>query len=125
MRSKLLLALAFLGLAFLGLGCGSWTELDEHDCPPEGTESTYDNFGKGFFSLYCNGCHAVAAEDRRGAPQAYVFDTYDQVYVLRERIFIRAAADNISMPPGPDDPPAHERDQLADWIACGAPEKRE
>lgn len=112
-------------LLFLGLGCGGWTELADYECPPEGTEHTYDNFGKGFMSLYCNDCHSVAAEERRGAPQAYIFDTYDQVHVLRERIFIRAAADNITMPPGPDDPPEHERIKLAEWIACGAPETRQ
>jgi uncharacterized membrane protein len=53
---------------------------------------------------------------------AYVFDTYDQVDALRERIFLRSAADNVSMPPGPDDPSEEERWMLAEWIACGAPE---
>jgi uncharacterized membrane protein len=50
-----------------------------------------------------------------------LFDTHDQVYALRERIFLRAAGDNTSMPPGPDDPSAEERDRLAEWIACDAP----
>jgi hypothetical protein len=39
----------------------------------------------------------------------------------RERIYIRAAGSNDSMPPGPDDPPRAERDKLAEWLACGAP----
>jgi hypothetical protein len=38
-----------------------------------------------------------------------------------DRIFARAAGDNTSMPPGPDDPPEAERAMLAEWLACGAP----
>jgi hypothetical protein len=44
-----------------------------------------------------------------------------QVQRHRTRIFARSAADNDSMPPGPDDPPEAEREKLADWLACGAP----
>jgi uncharacterized membrane protein len=103
--------------------CGQWTELDEVECPPEGTTLTYQNWATGFFATHCNGCHGVNIDDRNGAPVAYVFDTYDQVDVLRERIFLRSAADNVSMPPGPDDPSDEERWMLSEWIACGAPEK--
>ena len=118
MRSELVFA------AVLALGasaCGAWTEIEDVPCPPEGTEVTYDNFGHAFFLKHCNTCHAAGSQDRRGAPIAYVFDTYDQVFALRERIFLRAAADNITMPPGPDDPPQEERDALTEWIACDAP----
>jgi hypothetical protein len=107
--------------AVLIAACGSWTELEDVSCPPEGTDLTYDNFAVSFFASYCNRCHSVSTEDRKGAPLAYVFDTYDQVHVLRERIFLRSAADNDTMPPGPDDPPIDQRDKLAEWIACGAP----
>ena len=103
------------------LACGHWSELDEVECPPEGTELTYDNWASGFFGTWCNRCHSVNAEDRKGAPRAYVFDNYDQVFALRDRIFLRSAAANDTMPPGPDDPPEEERDKLAEWIACGAP----
>mgnify|MGYP006204284287 CR=1 FL=1 len=37
------------------------------------------------------------ANDRKGAPVAYVFDTYDQVYATRERVFLRSAADNANV----------------------------
>jgi uncharacterized membrane protein len=114
---------AAFAVLVLALGaCGSWTELDEVSCPPD-SRLSYDNFAAGFFSAHCNSCHAVSAADRRGAPQAYVFDSYDQVFALRERVFLRSAADNASMPPGPDDPPQAQRDMLAEWIACGAPEQ--
>jgi uncharacterized membrane protein len=115
--------LSFLFVTLVSFAaCGNWTEIDEVECPPEGTALTFDNWAVGFFAGYCNSCHSVNADDRKGAPVAYVFDTYDQVDALRERIFLRSAADNVSMPPGPDDPSEEERWMLAEWIACGAPE---
>jgi len=109
-------------LAALALyGCANWTDLEDVSCPPEGTDLTWENFGEGFMLAHCNRCHSVSVDDRQGAPIAYVFDTYEQAYALRDRIFIRAAADNVTMPPGPDDPPLDEREALAEWIACGAP----
>jgi hypothetical protein len=112
-------ASALVGLALLS--CHGWTDLDDVACPPEGTELRYGDFSGAFFGAWCNRCHAADAEDRSGAPEAYVFDSYEQVLALRKRIFARAAGDNVSMPPGPDDPPAELRDALAIWIACGSP----
>ncbi|MSP25173.1 MAG: hypothetical protein EXR75_08415 [Myxococcales bacterium] len=102
-------------------GCVSWMELDDASCPPEGTALDYESFGAAFFATYCNNCHSAKADERRGAPVAYVFDSYEQVLALEERIFLRAAGDNVTMPPGPDDPPEDARDKLAEWLACGAP----
>jgi uncharacterized membrane protein len=108
-------------LLVLLAGC-AFTEVGDVTCPPEGTELTYETAGRPFFLKHCNSCHAASANDRNGAPIAFVFDTYDQVYALSERIFVRAAADNTTMPPGPDDPSQEERDALAEWIACDMPE---
>jgi cytochrome c5 len=92
--------------------------IEEMACPDSGTQLTYDNFGAGFFAANCNRCHSSA---KNGAPEKYKFDTLDNVHVLKDRIFIRAAGPNVTMPPGPEDPPADQRDQLAEWLACGAP----
>ena len=90
----------------------------EMPCPPTGTQLTYETFGARFLGENCNICHS---EHIHGAPEAFVFDTLDEVQQRRARIFVRAAATNTTMPPGPVDPPADERDRLAEWLTCGAP----
>lgn len=106
----------------LSVGCGElWTRLEDFPCPPEGTKLTYTHFAKPFLAQYCDHCHSANSTNRRGAPIAYVFDTYEAVVALKKRIFLRSAANNITMPPGPDDPPKEERFKLARWIACKTP----
>lgn len=95
--------------------------MDERPCPPEGTKLTYESFGQQFMSDHCQTCHGMPSKDRKGAPSAYDFGAHDDVKRFRERIFLRAAADNTTMPPGPDDPPKDEREKLAEWLSCGAP----
>ena len=112
--------LCLLSSWLFAVGCSS-ARLEDYDCPSEGSSLTYESFGKPFINGYCQPCHASAVDDRKGAPSSYGFDTYEQVLEHRERIFARAAADNDSMPPGPDDPSPEEREQLAEWLACGAP----
>ena len=63
----------------------------------------------------------VDAAARHGAPESFRFDSLAQVRAHAARIFVRAAGPNTTMPTGPDDPPADERDRLAEWLACGAP----
>jgi len=112
-----------LGIACLSLvSCGfAYTDIDEVSCPPGGTTLGYANFGAGFMSAYCQSCHASTSLDRKGAPGEYIFDTLEQIKRHKERIFVRSAADNDSMPPGPDDPSLEERNKLAEWLVCGAP----
>ncbi len=108
-------ALAFLvALA----GCTNALHLADEPCPDGGTQLTYDNFGASFFASYCNRCHASA---QHGAPSSFQFNTLDQIHAHAARIFERAAGPNTTMPPGSDDPPLDQRDQLAEWLACGAP----
>jgi len=95
--------------------------IDDYPCPPGGTQLTYESFGRAMLSVHCNNCHSASEGHRSGAPESYRFDTLDDVRAHRERIFVRAAASNTTMPPGPDDPSPDEREQLAEWLACGAP----
>ena len=95
--------------------------MDQFPCPPQGTQLTYDSFGRGFLDAHCNSCHSAEAGARNGAPESFRFDTLDEVHAHAARIFVRAAGPNTSMPPGPVDPPYDARMQLAEWLACGAP----
>lgn len=108
--------------ALLGLiGCKTETSLADYPCPPAGTKLTYDSFGSGFIARRCQTCHGQTDGARQGAPEGYDFGTLDAVRAKKDRIFARAAADNVTMPPGPDNPPEAERNELAEWLACGAP----
>jgi uncharacterized membrane protein len=98
-----------------------YTEIEDYSCPTGGTTLTYINFGAGFMSAYCQSCHGSNATNRYGAPGEFIFDTPEQVIRHKARIFVRSAAENDSMPPGPNDPPLEERKKLAEWLACGAP----
>ena len=100
--------------AFFGAAC-SWEEMKDYPCP-QGSTLTYDNFGKDFMQTYCVRCH--------GGPNGYSSRAFTDVDLIRANaadIFRNAAEDNVTMPPGPDDPPKDERYKLAEWLACGAP----
>lgn len=116
-----LLLLVLAGLAPLSSGCGKETTLEEYPCPPGGTKLTYESFGRDFLAANCQSCHGAPTYERKGAPSGYDFGSRDDVLRWRSRIFSRSAADNVTMPPGPDDPPGSERTKLAEWLACGAP----
>jgi len=114
---------ALLGALLLPLlgGCKPETSIDQYPCPQGGTKLTYATFGAAYLAQNCQTCHGQPSDERKGAPPGFDFGTIDQVRQHKDRIFARAAADNVTMPPGPDDPPASERYQLAEWLACGAP----
>jgi uncharacterized membrane protein len=90
-------------------------------CPDGGTSVTWDNFASDYFGAFCNRCHAASSTDRNGAPTTFTFDTLEEALAHRDRIFYRATGDLPTMPPGPDKPPAAERQQLADWLRCAPP----
>lgn len=108
---------ACLAAALGAAACDVGTSLDEVSCPPEGTSLTYENFGERFFLVHCVSCHGGA-----NSYSGRSFTTVDAIRAQRERIFVNSALDNTAMPPGPDDPSEEEREDLAEWLACGAPE---
>ena len=110
------IAAGFLMIA----ACSPARTLESFPCPDGGTALTYESFGKDFLDRACQTCHAFDAPDRKGAPNGYTFGTLAEVQRHRVRIFERAAAENDTMPPGPDDPPLAQRMKLAEWLACGA-----
>ena len=90
-------------------------------CEPDDS-ATWESFGQGFLLDHCTGCHSgnLAESERAGAPLGVDFETRELAQQWLERIYARAADDNVTMPPV-DSVPAHERELLGDWLACGAP----
>jgi hypothetical protein len=78
---------------------------------------TWETFGEGFLRTHCQGCHASAASDRRGAPEAFVFDTPEDAARFRSAILRSVTAEPPRMPPagGPSD---EDRERLRIWIEC-------
>jgi hypothetical protein len=95
---------------------------------PDGSSLTYETFGEAFFEAHCFGCHhsSLTGTARNGAPADANFDQIDAVRA-RATLIDRYAAGgpervNLLMPLGTASMPTDaERDQLGEWIACGAP----
>ena len=107
--------------ATTGSDMGPWMSLDERPCP-EDSFLTYENFGGPFMLSYCTTCHAsmLPADMRQGSPIETNFDDIEDIRDQADRIWIRAADQNQTMPPvGP--PSDEDRAMLGEWLACGAP----
>lgn len=98
----------------------------ETQCPPTST-LTYANFGEEFMTTYCTRCHSatLTGEARMGAPEFHDFDTLEGIIPVANHVDQTAAsgpaATNDSMPIDGAMPSLAERQQLAEWIACGTP----
>jgi len=107
---------------------GPFASLQERPCPTDGEhpDLSYESFGAPFFLSYCQGCHgSVRAEgQRQSAPLAIAFDDVAAIRQHAARIWARAADQNATMPPV-GGPPAHEREKLGAWLACGAKRRSE
>jgi cytochrome c5 len=96
------------------------------DCP-DGSTLTYESFGQKFMSDYCLRCHSssVKGADRKGAPADHNFDSLAEIEILIDHIDQKAASGpestNTSMPTGDPKPSMELREQLGEWLACGAP----
>jgi cytochrome c5 len=95
-------------------------------CPSDQT-LTYENFGRDFFESYCTRCHSseLSGSDRHGAPVGYDWDDIEAVRAHTDLIDKMAAAGpdatNMSMPPTDPRPTLTAREQLGEWLVCGAP----
>jgi len=104
-----------------GFDTGPWPSLAERPCPNDSFLS-WENFGGPFMLDYCTGCHGsgLELEDRQGATLGLDFNDVGAVRAHAERIWIRSADQNASMPPFA--PPERDlRWWLGEWLACGAP----
>ena len=90
---------------------------------PDGPDSTaacdgptWEGFGEGFFRTWCRSCHSATTPDRRGAPEALDYDTYEQVVAgaetIRDAVLVRG-----SMPLG-GGVHADDLDQLEAFLDC-------
>jgi len=77
----------------------------------------YTNFGEGFLTENCQGCHASTAPNRYEAPESVVFDTVEDAWAWQERILYRVIEDFNPMPPAGG---VHEDDvqRMAWWFHC-------
>lgn len=106
-----------------GAAEGPYTSLEERPCP-EDSFLTWENFGAPFMRDWCTGCHSddLSADRRAMAPPEVNLDELEGVRAHLERVWMRAADDNRTMPPA-GGPGAAERELLGEWLACGAPSR--
>jgi uncharacterized membrane protein len=131
MRVIAIVVLCFLPFLMGHGGCGDdgvqFGPPTGAECPDEST-LTYGNFGEEFMSNYCVRCHSaeVSGADREGAPGDHNFDSAFEIRAFADHIDQKAGsgpdATNDLMPPDGAAPSMVEREQLAEWLACGAPE---
>lgn len=118
---SLIMPFALLAFGSLFVACGGGSDTEDPDglpaCPDGGTDLTYDNFGKAFFDTHCTSCHAEGSTNPGAAN--FPFETQAQIQAEVEDIYERAGGTNTNMPPD-GGPTAEERQQLAEWLSCGA-----
>lgn len=100
-----------------------YDSLAERPCPPD-SALTWENFGQPYMVSWCTACHSSALDEahRAFAPVDVNFDDLDGVRAQAEAIWNRSGDQNNTMPPA-GVAPAIEREQLGEWLACGAPSR--
>lgn len=98
-----------------------WPSFDARECPDDSI-LTWENFGGPYVLSYCTTCHhsALPADGRQQAPVGVNLETVELVRAQADRIWIRGADQNATMPPV-GAPAADDRALLGEWLACGAP----
>lgn len=93
-----------------GAACAE-QEAGAQECSP----FYYENFGAGFLTENCQGCHALNAQDRRGAPLNVSFD--DENSILSHREIVITELEQEEMPPAGGLSEA-EREVALEWLYC-------
>lgn len=86
-------------------------------CPTTST-LTYDNFGRSFFSRYCDSCHGTGGRTQPSMGTLAAIRANSTA--IDEQAAAGADAVNTLMPEGGAAPTEAERRQLGEWLACGA-----
>lgn len=79
-------------------------------CPTDST-LTYTNFGAAFMTNYCLSCH-TSKESPKLATQAQIQSHVSSI--LQEAVYTTAMPEDADLTTA-------EREQLGEWLACGAP----
>lgn len=112
-------AIATVSTLLLVSGCGGSGRTSGAVCPDGGTALTYANFGQNFMNQYCVQCHGPTR-----AQDGYRFDSIANVQIHLGAVDSTSAAGpartNTRMPEGMPVPTQAERQQLGEWLACGA-----
>ena len=94
---------------------------------PTTSSLTYESFGRSFMQMYCLRCHSESVQGaaRLGAPADHNFDDVALIRALANHIDRNAgagpSATNELMPANDPRPTLQERQNLSEWLACGAP----
>lgn len=79
-------------------------------CPTDST-LTYANFGASFMTTYCLSCHQTKENPKLGT-QALIQSHASSI--LQEAVYTTAMPEDADLTTA-------EREQLGEWLACGAP----
>lgn len=93
------------------VSCASSEDVVVEECSP----LYYENFGRGFLTENCQGCHAQHSTDREGAPDNIYFDNEESVLLWRESIVQEIEAE--TMPPAGGLTP-ELRSAALEWLSC-------
>jgi hypothetical protein len=77
---------------------------------------TYANFGRGYLTEYCQGCHASTTLDRHGAPETVTFDTLELAWGKADRILERSLGGTMPPSGGVSD---DDLTMMEWWLTCG------
>ena len=98
-------------IVFWILACGSEETVTQEECSP----FYYENFGAGFMTEHCQGCHADGAIDREGAPQSVSFDDVSSIWEHRATIIDEVEEETMPPAGGISD---EERNAALEWLHC-------